>query len=61
MVAKAHANEAVGVFARAAGKLQVVEYSEMDPAEAASTDPGACLHDASRPNRIVIATACMGM
>ena len=39
VLAKAHPEERVGVFARTAGRLEVVEYSEMDPAEARSSDP----------------------
>lgn len=34
MVAKAHPEERVGVFARRDGRIEVVEYSELDPAEA---------------------------
>lgn len=41
VVAKAHAGERVGVFARRAGRLEVVEYSELDPDQAAATDPRA--------------------
>ena len=41
MVAKASPGERVGVFARRAGRLEVVEYSELDPGEAASVDPRA--------------------
>ena len=40
MVAKAYPDEKVGVFASRGGHIEVVEYSEMDPQEAASTDPG---------------------
>ena len=40
MVAKAYPDEKVGVFANRGGHIEVVEYSEMDPQEAASTDPG---------------------
>ena len=43
MVAKAHAGERVGVFARRAGRLEVVEYSELHPDQAAATDPRARL------------------
>ncbi|KAK9843554.1 hypothetical protein WJX81_008640 [Elliptochloris bilobata] len=39
VVAKASAAERVGVFARRAGRLEVVEYSELDPEQAASVDP----------------------
>lgn len=40
VVAKAYPEEKVGVFAvDEAGNTAVVEYSEMDPAEAASVDP----------------------
>lgn len=40
MVAKAYPEEKVGVFAvDDAGRTTVVEYSEMDPKEAASADP----------------------
>ena len=41
VVAKASPGERVGVFARRAGRLEVVEYSELDPGEAASVDPRA--------------------
>ena len=44
MVAKAYPEERVGVFARRGGKLAVVEYSELDPAEAAATDKSGSLH-----------------
>ena len=37
MVGKAYPEERVGVFARKNGKVEVVEYSELDPAEAAAT------------------------
>ena len=40
MVAKAYPDEKVGVFASRGGHIEVVEYSEMDSQEAASTDPG---------------------
>lgn len=39
VVAKAYPEEKVGVFARRGGALEVVEYSELDPAEAAASDP----------------------
>lgn len=39
VVAKASPEEKVGVFARRGGRLEVVEYSELDPAEAAAADP----------------------
>ncbi|DBA82806.1 hypothetical protein WJX77_012241 [Trebouxia sp. C0004] len=39
VVAKAHPEEKVGVFARREPHVEVVEYSEMDPQEAASVDP----------------------
>ena len=38
VVAKSHPEEKVGVFAQRGGKLQVVEYSELDPVEASSVD-----------------------
>ena len=41
MVAKAYPEERVGVFARRGGRTAVVEYSELDPAVAASQDPGS--------------------
>ena len=41
MVAKAYPEEKVGVFARRGAHVEVVEYSEVDPEEAASKDPGA--------------------
>lgn len=40
VVAKAYPEEKVGVFARRGAHVEVVEYSEMDPEEAASVDPG---------------------
>ena len=39
VVAKAHPEEKVGVFARRGGRLEVVEYSELDPSEASAADP----------------------
>ncbi len=39
MVAKAYPEEKVGVFASKAGRLHVLEYSELDPAKAAALDP----------------------
>ena len=41
VVAKASAEERVGVFVRKAGALQVVEYSELSPADASAIEPGA--------------------
>lgn len=43
-MAKAYPEEKVGVFARRGAHVEVVEYSEMDPKEAASTDPSKPLH-----------------
>ena len=40
VVAKAYPEEKVGVFAQRGGHTEVVEYSEMEPQEAASIDPG---------------------
>lgn len=40
VIVKAHPEEKVGVFACREGHVEVVEYSEMDPQEAASVDPG---------------------
>ena len=40
VLVKAHPEEKVGVFACREGHVEVVEYSEMDPQEAASVDPG---------------------
>lgn len=37
MLSKAYPEERVGVFARKNGKVEVVEYSELDPKEAAAT------------------------
>ncbi len=45
MVAKAHPEEKVGVFARRGTHVEVVEYSEMDPQEAASVDPSKLNHE----------------
>lgn len=39
VVAKAYPEEKVGVFALRGGRLEVVEYSELDPEEASSADP----------------------
>ena len=39
VVAKSYPEEKVGVFAQRGGKLQVVEYSELDPIEACAEDP----------------------
>ena len=36
-MSKAYPEERVGVFARKNGKIEVVEYSELDPKEAAAT------------------------
>jgi len=44
VVAKAHPEEKVGVFARRGTHVEVVEYSEMDPQEAASVDPSKLTH-----------------
>lgn len=41
MVAKAYSEEKVGVFAQRGAAVEVVEYSELDPQEAASTDPSS--------------------
>ena len=40
VVTKAYPEEKVGVFAQRGEGVEVVEYSELDPQEAASTDPG---------------------
>jgi UDP-N-acetylglucosamine/UDP-N-acetylgalactosamine diphosphorylase len=40
VVAKAYPEEKVGVFARKNGRIEVVEYSELDPAEAAAMQGG---------------------
>ncbi len=39
VVAKSYPEEKVGVFAQRCGKLEVVEYSELDPLEASAEDP----------------------
>lgn len=39
VVAKSHPGEKVGVFAQRLGKLEVVEYSELDPLAAMAEDP----------------------
>ena len=39
-MAKARADEKVGVFVRRGGRLQVVEYSEMTPQDSAATEAG---------------------
>lgn len=49
VVAKAYPEEKVGVFARRGAHVEVVEYSEMDPEEAASVDPGTPPSPNSRP------------
>jgi UDP-N-acetylglucosamine/UDP-N-acetylgalactosamine diphosphorylase len=41
VVAKAYSEERVGVFARRDGRIEVVEYSELDPQEAAAMQTGA--------------------
>ena len=43
MVAKAHPEERVGVFARRNGRIEVVEYSELDPKEASALN-GTGMH-----------------
>lgn len=43
VLAKAFPEERVGVFARKNGKVEVVEYSELDPTEAAATFDSASL------------------
>ena len=48
VVAKASAEEKVGVFVRRGGKLQVVEYSEMRPEESAATEAGTVSMPSSR-------------
>ncbi|KAK9868416.1 hypothetical protein WJX84_009045 [Apatococcus fuscideae] len=58
VVAKAYPEERVGVFAQRDGRIEVVEYSELDPHEAAATDPSTeqlkynwsnvCMHYFSR-------------
>ena len=40
VVAKASAEERVGVFVRRGGALQVVEYSELSPEDASATEAG---------------------
>jgi len=39
VVAKSYPEEKVGVFARRGGRLEVVEYSELDPTESSAIDP----------------------
>ncbi len=43
VVAKAHPEEKVGVFARRGGRLEVVEYSELDPKEASALNGMVCM------------------
>ena len=43
VLSKAYPEERVGVFARKNGKVEVVEYSELDPKEAAATFDSAPL------------------
>ena len=43
VLSKAYPEERVGVFARKNGKVEVVEYSELDPREAAATFDGETL------------------
>ena len=52
MLSKAHPEERVGVFARKNGKVEVVEYSELDPSEAAAT------FDGESPTTNVMAAVC---
>ena len=40
MLSKAYPEERVGVLARKNGRVEVVEYSELDPSEAAATFDG---------------------
>lgn len=40
VVAKGYPEEKVGVFAERGGAVEVVEYSELDPQEAAAVDAG---------------------
>lgn len=49
VLAKAYPEEKVGVFAQHGSRIQVVEYSELDPHEAAAVETGeptehACMH-----------------
>ncbi len=53
MLSKAYPEERVGVFARKNGKVEVVEYSELDPKEAAATFDSEPLSE----NRVAL-TAC---
>lgn len=46
VLARAHAQERVGVFARRNNRLEVVEYSELDPGDASASDPGEYIHGA---------------
>lgn len=43
MVAKAYPEERVGVFARRNGRIEVVEYSELDPKEASALNGMVCM------------------
>ena len=53
MLSKAHPEERVGVFARKNGKVEVVEYSELDPSEAAATFDGK-----SPPSKLLAEGCC---
>ena len=54
MVAKAYPDEKGGVFARRGGQTEVVEYSELDPSEAAATFDGK-----SPPPHVMAAVCCL--
>ncbi len=54
MLSKAYPEERVGVFARKDGKVEVVEYSELDPSEAAATFDGK-----SPPPHVMAAVCCL--
>ena len=59
VVAKARADEKVGVFVRRGGRLQVVEYSEMPPEDSSATEAGVhlsmpvCIPERLRPTRLL--------
>ena len=53
VVAKARAEEKVGVFVRRGGRLQVVEYSEMRPEDSSAAEAGVHLSmPVSAPDRL---------
>lgn len=58
VVTKAYPQEKVGVFAQRGEAVEVVEYSELDPQEAAFTDPGKASCSGSRIKSVLSQQSC---